>query len=399
MKKHVGILFPPAQSGGVYQYALSIADSLMSHSDAFQYSPLQEEQKPGLFDGESVGSGHTILIPYRHISLLRKSLHLCSLATNVTIFFLQDFQKILSKNSIDLVVIPTPFSFTIPSRTPYIAGIPDLMHRYYPEFPEYDIIERLTRDVVYGYYAKNSLLNVVDSEQGSKDVEKFLGVGKEKNRIISYIPPSYVYRYKNMNYEEQERILAAYNLPERYIFYPAQFWFQKNHERLIKALHVIRERYHAAIPLVLVGSAERKNYEPIYRRLTELIRNLHMEDQVRHLGYVGEKEMVALYKRAVALVAPPFQGPTTIPPLEAMMLGTPVATVHLYELPKEVGDAGLLFDPFDIEDIADKIYRLWQDEGLRKTLIEHGHRRMQNVTQEAYGKNWEKIIQEAFTLL
>ena len=64
-------------------------------------------------------------------------------------------------------------------------------------------------------------------------------------------------------------------------------------------------------------------------------------------------------------------------------------------LPEQVGDAGLIFDPFNIEDIAEKIYNLWIDENLRAELVQKGYNRIKDLTLENYAKQWEDVIKEA----
>ena len=85
--------------------------------------------------------------------------------------------------------------------------------------------------------------------------------------------------------------------------------------------------------------------------------------------------MPEFYRRARAMVMPTFFGPTNIPPLEAFALGCPVAVSNIYGIPEQVGDAALLFDPNSVEEIADCIERLWQDDALCASLISKGHAR------------------------
>ena len=191
-------------------------------------------------------------------------------------------------------------------------------------------------------------------------------------------------------FKTAEDILAKYNLPERFLFYPAHFWYHKNHERLINALKHIKQNFRVTIPLVIVGSPKES-----FKKVINLIRKLNMEKQIINLGYVLDTEIVSLYKKAVALVFPSLFGPTNIPPLEAMLLGTPIACSNLFSMPEQIGDAGLLFDPFNMEDIAEKIYRVWIDQNLREELIKRGYERVKNVTLENYARKWEKIIDEA----
>jgi len=80
---------------------------------------------------------------------------------------------------------------------------------------------------------------------------------------------------------------------------------------------------------------------------------------------------------------------------EAFYLGVPVVSSNVCALPEQVGDAGLLFNPHDIEDMTEKIYKIWTDEGLRKDLVSKGCERVKNLTLENYAKQWEEIIKEA----
>ena len=68
-------------------------------------------------------------------------------------------------------------------------------------------------------------------------------------------------------------------------------------------------------------------------------------------------------------------------------------------LPEQVGDAGLIFDPFNIEDIAEKIYNLWIDENLRAELVQKGYNRIKDLTLENYAKQWEDVIEEVLRAL
>ena len=127
----------------------------------------------------------------------------------------------------------------------------------------------------------------------------------------------------------------------------------------------------------------------------DFIKKNNLSDQITYLEYVSDKEMVALYKKSVALIYPSLFGPTNIPPLEAILLGTPVICSKLFSMPTQIGDAGFFFNPFEIKDIAEKIYRIWTDKDLRSNLIRKGYKKAKNITLERYAKQWEDIIDEA----
>ena len=78
---------------------------------------------------------------------------------------------------------------------------------------------------------------------------------------------------------------------------------------------------------------------------------------------------------ATALVFPSrFEG-WGLPVCEAFSAGLPVASSSATSLPDLVGDAGLLFDPDDPEQIADCVLRLWRDRAPRQTLSDAGRER------------------------
>jgi len=85
----------------------------------------------------------------------------------------------------------------------------------------------------------------------------------------------------------------------------------------------------------------------------------------------------------------------SLPIWESFYLGVPVVSSNVCALPEQVGDAGLLFDPHNIEDLAEKIYKIWIDDEIRKSLIEKGFKRIKNMTLENYAKEWTKVIDEA----
>jgi len=69
-----------------------------------------------------------------------------------------------------------------------------------------------------------------------------------------------------------------------------------------------------------------------------------------------------------------------MPITQAFLAGVPVACSNVTSLPDLVGDAALLFDPEEPEEIADSIRRLWTEEALRKILIQGGNENLGRFT-------------------
>lgn len=398
--KNIGIIIPSKKSGGVFQYALSIAEGLISFAKDFNYTIFHyENEKPNLSSEiKNISVGYKI-IPENYAGKFIKVLHLLGLIFGIKSFIIKNFDNVLKESQLDLLITPTPFLFNIPLSVPFIASIPDYMDKYYPNLPEYSLKTRISRGISYKYYCSNSVLTIADSEQGVEDIHKFSKIKKEKIRAIPFIPPNYVFEYKNMKTEEIDSLLYKYNLPDKFLFYPAQLWFQKNHARLLSALYLIKQKYQVEITLVLTGNAKgNKIYQRVYKELFELAEKLGIKKQVIHLGYASQKEIVALYKKSTALVFPTLIGPTSIPPLEAMVLGTPILCSNLFSMTNQIGNAGILFDPFNIIDMAEKIYQVWTDENLRRQLVANGYQKSENLTLENYAKQWKWVIEESLLM-
>lgn len=172
--------------------------------------------------------------------------------------------------------------------------------------------------------------------------------------------------------------------PRKYIFYPAQFWKHKNHLNLLKAISLLKNSIKD-IHLILVGS-EKNNCKEIERYIIEN----DLQNEVTIFGFVSDANIIYLYKHAVAMVMPSYFGPTNIPPLEAMVLGCPVAVSNKYAMPEQVGKAGLLFNPDSPEEIAECIKKLWTDEKLRDEMKVLGYQRVKRWTEKEFA---ERLIQ------
>lgn len=381
---------------GVFQYGLSIVEGLINFCPDFNYTIFYfgEGSPKEFLKVKSFENVNFVSLDAGLNNRLGKLKVLINALLQEPFFVINKKNKdILKTSKVDLLIIPLPLLFGFENKVPYIVSIPDIMHRYYPGFPEYKLWDRIKRDIVYSCSAKKSILSVVDSKQGIYDLHKFYNIPEQKIKAIPYIPPGYIYEYKNMDNTTRDRLISKYNLPEKFIFYPAQFWFHKNHLRLVKALRIIKEEKHSDIPLVLAGNPGANNEN--YKKVMDLVKEAKMENQVMPLGYVSDEEMVALYKKSLALVFPTLIGPTSIPPLEAIVLGVPVLCSNLFAMPEEVGDAGVLFDPFSEKDMAEKIYKVWTSENLRKNLTENAKKMAEKITSERFTNEWKSAINEA----
>jgi glycosyltransferase involved in cell wall biosynthesis len=293
---------------------------------------------------------------------------------------------------IDLVVYPFTSPLSFEAGTPYVLAVHDLQHRVHPDMPEFAGGEAASREYVFGNGIREAKVVLVDSDIGKEDVLDFYGDAIEPERVavLPFLPgaPTVV------TDDDRARVRREHRLPERYLFYPAQFWPHKNHRRVVEALAAVGDA-----ELVLVGSAVGEVRERNRAELVQRARELGVDGRVHHLGYAPAEDMAALYAEAVALVMPTFFGPTNIPILEAWALGCPVITSDIRGVRDQAGDAALLVDPESVESIAAAIERVWTDEELRQDLGRRGRERLGLYTREDFAQRLGAILDQAAGLV
>ncbi len=181
---------------------------------------------------------------------------------------------------------------------------------------------------------------------------------------------------------EVEKVISKYGVKKPYILFVGTMDPRKNLIRLIQAFQKVKIE-KKDLKLVIVGSKGE-----LY---TEELNKLIVSGEIVLTGYVDEEDLVYLYNGALAFVFPSLYEGFGLPILEAMACGTPVITSKIYSMPEVAGDAALLVDPESINEIADAIMRLLDDQVLRNKLIDKGLARAKQFT-------WDKTAAETLAV-
>ena len=183
--------------------------------------------------------------------------------------------------------------------------------------------------------------------------------------------------------QPRETIAAArarYGLPERYLFYLGSNKPHKNLERLVEAWALQQPRSPAPLagqPMALVIAGA---WDGRYPGARQRAAALSLERQVLWLGPVPEAGLPALYSGASLFVFPSLYEGFGLPVLEAMACGTPVVCSNNSSLPEVAGDAALLANPMDTQDLARAMRTALEDESLRQEMSEKGLKRAQGFS-------------------
>ncbi len=157
-------------------------------------------------------------------------------------------------------------------------------------------------------------------------------------------------------------------VPEKpYYLYIGSRLSYKNFDTLLLAFKKVLS-VHSDLMLCVVGSAFKDEEK-------KLIAELGLTEHVDQYNWTSDRHLAKLYRCSIGLVYPSLYEGFGIPPLEAMACGTVAITSNSSSLPEVVGDAGLLFDPKSINDLADILIALIENPAERDTWIAKGFER------------------------
>ncbi len=377
--KKIGILaFVNKDAGGVYQYTQSLIDAL-AKDNTNQYV---------IFIDSNSGNINSYNLEVRKVNTSRPNtviriLKAVQLLLLVKSSFLEKVKK-SDYNDIDLFLCPRVIMYTqFFAVKPFILTLHDLQEYYFPEF--FSFQERIVRFVTTRFLSRKAQKIICESNYVKNDIKKFLKIEDKKIVVLPAPPPANV---MNIQITEVQKLTVKqkYNLPDKYIFYPAAFWQHKNHIKLVEAFKILTEKHHD-LHLVLSGSKQ-KNYSAVINKIDEL----NLKDKVLFPGYVDYEDLPYLYVLSQMLVMPSLFESISIPIFEAFALKVPVCVSNILAIPEQVGDAALMFNPEDEKDMARRIDILLCDDKFRHDIGLKGYNRLKQFSHEDYKKKIEEVI-------
>jgi glycosyltransferase involved in cell wall biosynthesis len=216
---------------------------------------------------------------------------------------------------------------------------------------------------------------ICNSQATAKDMVNFFQIPANK---ITPIPLAY-----------NRSQFKFFNLPTRnYFLYIGRQDPYKNLQRLISAFSALPNRND--YELWLAGPYDQR-YSPLLEIQTQELGINHL---VKFLNYVSSDELPIIINQAIALVFPSLWEGFGLPVLEAMACGTPVITSNISSLPEVAGDAAILINPYNIEEITAAMKIIINDSETRKQLSEKGLKRANQFTWEKTGLATVEVLKK-----
>lgn len=225
-------------------------------------------------------------------------------------------------------------------------------------------------------------------KRGCKKSYKVLTVSDfSRRRIVEWsgVSPGKVVNVGNGVDKKFNSDVRPYYFDKPYYFCVGNRKAHKNEVRVVEAFSKadICEETH----LFFTGASESS--------LEAVIQKYNLSSRVKFLGSVTEEELPSLYKGARGLLFPSLYEGFGLPVLEAMACGTPVVTSNCTSLPEVAGDAALLIDPLNTQELQDAIERLEKDSSLREKLVAKGFDRAKLFTWEKTAQKVQEVLNSA----
>lgn len=261
-------------------------------------------------------------------------------------------EETLKRLGIDCV-----FSVTLEHRTdlsaPLLVWIYDLQHHHMPEFLEAD--QRAQRDQIIAKEAGRAERLIVQSKSVGDDLNAFVPEHRNKVRVLPWVSnvPARVYEM------DPTAVLRRYNLPEKFIYLPNQFWKHKNHLLVIHALESLQQRNIYPV-VVSTGSIwDHRNPEYIGELMRELART-RLHTQFIMLGSVPRDDVFALMRQAISVLNPSLFEGYGLSASEATSLGKRTLLADLPSLREQNPPDAVYFNPNDKRELATCMEEVWE---------------------------------------
>lgn len=180
--------------------------------------------------------------------------------------------------------------------------------------------------------------------------------------------------FRPLSPQERRRAAAELGLPangKRVVLLTGS-QFYKNHTRALRVLKRVATDQRLPIQIAKTG--------PVDEAFFEVADKLGLLDAVSFLGVVPTASVARLYNAADLLFFPSLYEGFGWPPLEAMACGTPVVVSSAASLPSVVGDAALIADPLDEDELAKAVTLALTDVTVRQRLIAAGLARVKEFS-------------------
>ena len=337
------------KSGGIGRYAVN----LINHVAKILLNEGQNE----IFIFFHHSFDRDLIHKHSHLKFIDKYTNIKSNVLRKGIFLPFSMRRLKMDLFHGLDHIGIPFLYE-DKRCKYVVTIHDLITRIYPS--KFTKKHRLVQNTLLPHILRKADRIIAVSNSTKNDIIKFYPEYAHKIKVIyEGVEPQFFPRSNH----EIEKTLDKYNVDFRYILFLGTVEPRKNIIRVVDAFIQLKQEGNIEQKLIITG---RKGW--LYKDIIEKINKTPFSQDIIFTDFVDDEDLPSLYSGSEIFLYPSLYEGFGLPVLEAMSCGSPVITSNLSSLPEIAGDAAILVDPMNVEEIVQAMEKLLRDRELRKEL-------------------------------
>jgi glycosyltransferase involved in cell wall biosynthesis len=271
---------------------------------------------------------------------------------------------------------------------PALVTVHDLGYRYYPE--AHRPFDRWYLDWTTRRHTRVARHILADSQATKADLVKFYDANPERITVV------YLGRDERLTRINDPQLIttakARYGIKAEYLLYLGTLQPRKNLLRLVEAFHLaISKLQDNHLKLVIAGQRGWL-YDDIFAQ----VKRLGLTERVLFPDFIANEDKAALLSGALAYVFPSLYEGFGLPVLEAMACGTPVLTGQTSSLPEVAGQAAILVNPHQTDQIAAGLIKLISQPALRQQLVERGYAQIQQFSWARAARQVVEIVERVW---
>ena len=305
------------------------------------------------------------------------------LASDRTVQGYREFRTALQRLNCDLVHIPNLFSVPRLLPCPYVMTVHDMLEHMSRAREQSGFWRSVHFQMTKRVLAGAARIFAV-SHFTCNEIEKLFEIPSDRVEVV-YNAIDERFLHGHATAPERDLIARRYQVTYPFLLYAGRISPHKNVVRMIEAFSALkteleRDLAYPDLKLIIIGDDLSGN--PDLRRT--VVRS-GVQHDVRFLGFVPIEVLRIFYDEAKIFVFPSLYEGFGLPPLEAMVHGTPVVTSNVSSLPEVVGNAAVLVNPENVFEIMRALHRVLMDKPLRDRMKERGY-------QQAAKFSWETSV-------
>lgn len=235
------------------------------------------------------------------------------------------------------------------------------------------------------YSIKKATHVIAISAHTKKRIVEVYGTSPDK---ISVVTPAVDHSiFKPQSHPDISQVKNKYKIDGDYLLFLGTIEPRKNIVGLLESYYNLPEELKKKYKVVLAGGKGWLD-EDINAWCEKL------GERVVRTGYIDQEDKAALYSGATIFTYPSSYEGWGMQPLEAMACGTPVITANNSSLPEAVGEAGIMVDAGDRQQLTSEIKRVLTDSGLHDRMVADGYEQAATFSWQKSAKDLKKVIED-----